>query len=124
MATTEALKTISMQAAADLSALQFTFVTTNNAGKAAAATAGVEVAGVLCNKPVADQAATIGVDGIAKVKAGAAVTAGAKVMSDGTGRAITAVATNHVAGIAMESAAAANEIIRVRIGTGVKGILA
>lgn len=126
MATTEAITTISLQAAADLSALQFTCVITNAAGKAAAAGAGANVTGVLLNKPVADQAGTIGVAGIVKVKAGAAVAAGAKVMCDATGRVITAVgaAGNHVVGVAMESSAAANEIIRVAISVGNKGILA
>lgn len=124
MATTEALKTISLQAAADLSALQFTFVVTNSAGKAAAAGAGSNATGVLLSKPVADQAGTIGIDGIAKVKAGAAFAAGVKLMVDASGRAITATTTNHVVAESMEAAAAAGEIVRVRISSGPKGILA
>lgn len=122
MATTENLTTISLQAAVDLSALQFTFVTVNSAGKAAAATSGVNVTGVLLNKPIADQAGCIGISGIVKVKAGAAVAAGVKVMSDAIGRAVLATATNHVAGVTLEGAAAPGEIIRVLI-SGLKPIL-
>lgn len=118
MATTEAITTVSLVAAADLSALQFTAVVANSAGKIAAATIGANCVGILISKPVTDQAGTVVTDGIAKIKAGAAVTAGAKVMADATGRAVTAVGggTNHVLGVAMESAAAAGEIIRVLVG--------
>ncbi len=123
MATTEALKTISLNAAADLSALQFTFVTTNAAGKCAAAGAGANATGVLMNKPLADHAATIGTNGIVKVKAGAAFTAGVKLMVDATGRAITATGGNHVAAMSMESASAANELVRVMISSGPKAVL-
>lgn len=48
-----------------------------------------------------------------KVTAGAAVAQGAAVMTDATGRAITATATNRVQGIALTAAAAAGEQIDV-----------
>jgi hypothetical protein len=53
---------------------------------------------------------------IAKVKAGAAVTLGAQVQSDSTGRAIDHVSGVGVvtAGIALDAAAAADDIIRIQ----------
>lgn len=54
--------------------------------------------------------------GITKVMAGAAITAGAKVASDASGRAITYVeAVNNLCqGIAIDAAAAAGDIIRIQ----------
>jgi len=125
MASDEAVKQVSMVAAADLSALKLTFVVQNTAGKIAAAGAGVNVFGVLYSNPVADQAGTVAIGGVVKVKAGAAIAnAGVKVMCDATGRAVTATATNHVAGESMEAAAAAGEVIRIRLTDGTKSILA
>lgn len=53
---------------------------------------------------------------IVKVEAGAAVARGATLASDASGRAITAVsgAGNFTAGIAMEAASAAGEVIEVQ----------
>jgi hypothetical protein len=53
---------------------------------------------------------------IAKIEAGAAVAINAKVASDATGRAITAVsgAGNYRGGIALDAASAAGEIIRIQ----------
>jgi hypothetical protein len=48
-----------------------------------------------------------------EVTAGAAVAAGALVMSDATGRAITATATNKIHGQALTAAAAAGEVITI-----------
>jgi hypothetical protein len=48
-----------------------------------------------------------------EITAGAAVAAGALVMSDATGRAITATATNSVHGKALTAAAAADEVITI-----------
>jgi hypothetical protein len=54
--------------------------------------------------------------GRAIVEAGAAVAVGAKVTTDNQGRAVTAVATNHVLGICEKASANAGEEITVRLG--------
>jgi hypothetical protein len=60
--------------------------------------------------------------GIAYVTAGAAITLGALVTSDATGRAVAAApatgVNNRTIGIAMEAAAAAGDIIRVLLSPG------
>lgn len=58
-------------------------------------------------------------DGIVIVEAGAAITFNTKLTSDGTGRAVTAVATNEVIGIALEAATAAGDLIRMLIRPGI-----
>ncbi len=133
MATHSNLKCISLAAAGDLSAVQFycmkisaaDTVTTND-------TAGGPVIGVLQNKPsAAGQAAEVAYDGVVKVVAGAAVTAGAFVKSLANGKIDDAVAStvdtsdagaasdpvvgSHVLGIALDAAAADGDIIRVLI---------
>ncbi len=108
----------SLDAAGDLSAEQHTFMLCDANGRAAQAGAGVDVVGALQNDPSAlGEAANIMATGISKVVAGAAVAAGAQVMSDSTGRAITATGTGaFVAGVALEAAANADEIIAVLLG--------
>lgn len=71
--------------------------------------------GVLQNKPQADgDAATVGIFGISKVEAGAAIAAGALVGFDSVGRAVTASGTATPAcGIAIHSIAAAGELVPV-----------
>ena len=109
----------SLQASADLSAEQFTFMVADANGEAAQAGAGVDAIGVLQNDPAAQgEAANLQAFGVSKVVAGAAVAAGAQVMSDATGRAITATATNNVVGVALEAAANADEIIAVLVSPG------
>lgn len=102
-----------LTAAADLSALQYRFVVVNASGDIAQSTASGDVAGVLQNKPTLGEAAQVMTDGVSKVVAGAAVAAGAKVMSNASGQAITATATNKAVGMALAAAAAAGEIIPV-----------
>ena len=78
-------------AAGDLSSDQFKFMTLATGTAALNTTAGAFVDGVLQDAPsVAGRAAAVAYDGITKVKAGAVVAIGAKIMSDATGRAITA----------------------------------
>lgn len=55
--------------------------------------------------------------GVSKVKAGASVTVGDKLMSNASGLAITATATNSVVGYALSSGSA-NEIIEMIVGGG------
>lgn len=106
-----------LPAAADLSASQFCFVDADNTAagsRAALVGAGARAIGVLQNKPnAAGIAATIFTSGVSKVKAGAAVTAGANVKADASGRAILANAGSYALGIALASAGGANELIPV-----------
>lgn len=66
------------------------------------------VYGVLQNTPMAGEACDVGILGLSKVVAGAAIVAGAYLMVDSSGRAITWVsaAGNYKFGIAVEAAGA------------------
>lgn len=100
-----------------LSASQFRFVQmdTGLAGAVArAATAGQRgLVGVIQDKPtlVGDPCLVVG-GGITKVEAGVALTKGCAVMTDASGRAITAAASaaNHIYGYALEAASAAGSL--------------
>lgn len=50
-----------------------------------------------------------------KAAAGAAVSAGAALMTDSSGRLITATSTNHRVGVALEAASAAGQLITVSL---------
>ncbi len=122
---------ISLVAAADLSASQYRFVKVDANGKAALAAAGENAIGVLQDKPVAGQTATVRLYGISKVMAGAAIAKGAAVASDANGKAKTAVSArtdtsdagaandpligSYAVGIALQAAAADGEIIPVAL---------
>ncbi len=117
---------ITLTAGADLSAAQYCFVKANANGQAVLAAAGEPVIGVLQNKPANGQVAQVRIYGVTKVVAGGAVAKGALVASDAAGKAKTAVVTtantttgaltgSHVAGIALQSAAASGEIIPVAL---------
>lgn len=89
-------------AAADLSAAQFKAVVIDSAGKVALpGVAGAVVDGVLQDKPLAGQSASVCVSGVSKIEAGATVAPGDLVAIDATNRAVTAVATNHAFGRAL-----------------------
>jgi predicted RecA/RadA family phage recombinase len=99
--------------AADYRAGQYRATVLNGSGLGAVPGAGVRVYGVVQNKPNVGQAGTVMTSGISKMEAGAAVAAGAKVMTDASGRAITATATNFVIGTAREAAGAAGVYLPV-----------
>lgn len=87
-----------------------------NGGVWRAATAGQQfLIGVLQDKPALGDACTVQYNGITKWEAGVAITKGAKVVSDATGRAITGAATasHYCYGVALEAASAAGSIIAV-----------
>ena len=80
-----------LTASGDLSADQFKFMKITAAGVALNTTNGGFCDGVLQDKPeAADRAACVASSGVSKVKAGAAFAKGARLMSDATGRAVTA----------------------------------
>ena len=111
--------TITLTAAADLSALQYCFVklTAGNTVNACAATTDKPI-GVLLNKPGANQAATILIAGVTQVKSSGVIAFGASIGVEGaaTSRAVTAAtpSANPCVGTALE-AAAANEIFSASI---------
>jgi hypothetical protein len=115
MAVDQAVTTITIEAGADLSALQYRFIELDGTLPSGA---GGEAHGVNYGKADASgKAVTLAVAGVVKVEAGAAVTAMDKVQSDATGRAITAASGDHVLGTALTAAAGAGEIIEVLLGS-------
>lgn len=107
---------ITRLAAADYSATteQYKIVRASSATQVTTTTAATQIPlGVLQNRPASGQAAEVRVNSGSTTKcvAGAAITAGAEVMSDASGRAITATTTNEVVGIALTAAANAGELI-------------
>ena len=73
--------------------------------------------GVLQKAPAAGQAADVGIAGITKIVAGAAITAGQELMADVNGRAVPQTATNRKIGQALESASGASVVIAMLIYT-------
>jgi len=99
-------------AGADLSGSQFLAVNLDGGGGAVLAGAGEKILGVLQNKPVSGEAATITILGMTKAITGAAVTAGAPVEVDANGKFIDQSAGITV-GIARTGSSGADEIISV-----------
>lgn len=105
-------------ASADLSSHQFKFMDIGATGAALNTSAGAMCDGVLQNKPDAlGKAASVAYSGVSKVVAGAAITAGARVMSSAAGKAVTATATNIGLGTALEAATADGDLIAVLLDT-------
>lgn len=100
-------------AAADLSALQYTFVTLDSTGGVVAATANAAANGVLYNAPTSGQAAWVADKGQVQVYASAAIAKGAEVAVATGGKAKTAVATNVIVGRAITAASAANTFVTI-----------
>lgn len=116
MATTESMTCLSLNASADLSTHQFKFVKVSGSNAVTIVAASTDVAlGVLQNKAASGQPAQVAIAGRTKVIAGAAVAAGAHVMPNASGLAVTATATNRARGIALTAAANANELIDVAL---------
>lgn len=116
MSTTQAVTTITVPANA--ASTQFLVGAINATGRYAVNTvSGAHCDGVCANKPLLqDDATELQVAGLVKATAGAAITPGAEVMADGTGKLITATTTNEVFGIYKGAAACANgDIIQVLV---------
>ena len=108
---------LSLAAGADLSAKQYTFVKMSGTGVISAAAATDVVVGVLQNAPTSGKTAEVAISGVTKLKASAAISAGALVGTTSTGLAVAVVAgtdtTKYVFGQAITAAGAANDIITV-----------
>lgn len=121
MSTQEIVKSITLEAGADLSTKQYLFVNQATDGQVdPAGTQGIDVLGVLQNKPdAAGKAAEVAVLGVSKVVAGGVINPGAKVMTDNTGKAVAATGTNVVVGVHVGKAASASgDIIPVLLKQG------
>ena len=105
-----------LPAAADLSANQYFIVKVDSSGSAALAGDGQPAIGVLQNEPdAAGKAASIRFAGISKVVAGAAVSAGAQVAPNASGKAVTAATGKNILGIALAAASGDGVIIPVAL---------
>ncbi len=114
----EALKTISIEASGDLSSDQYKFMEVDANGQIAlVGTLGGESIGVLQDKPAAiDRVGSVGIDGVTKVIASAAIAAGADIVSTALGLAVTHSADGQIImGTAMEAATAADDVIAMAI---------
>jgi hypothetical protein len=105
------VRAVTLPAAADLSASQHRIVTIDANGAASLATATSLGIGVLQNKPVAAQAASVAYSGVTKVVAGGTIAAGARVTSDANAAAIAATTGgDSVIGLALASAVAGDKV--------------
>lgn len=109
---------VSFVAAADLSALQYTFVKLDSNGAVVAVAAATDIPiGVLQNAPKSGQTAEVAVVGGTKLKASAAITLPALVGTTATGTAVKLAAgtdtTKYILGQADTAAGGANELISV-----------
>jgi hypothetical protein len=109
----EKIQCISLTADGDQSSNQYKFLKGDTTGVALQDSAGGACIGVLQNKPTDAKIAEVGIMGVSKVTAGAAVSLWDNVQSDGAGRAITAASGDYSQGIALEAATAAGQIIAV-----------
>lgn len=118
MAQQEQIQCYSVDAAADLSAKQFTFVKATTSGTVdTITTTGNDALGVLQNKPTSGQAATVAYAGKVKVIAGATVTAGDLIQSDTAGKAITAATSGHFILGRARTGGVAGALIEVFLGS-------
>jgi len=125
MATTDALRTITLTAGADLSSGQYKIVQLSAANTVTLATASTQtILGVLVNAPGSGEAAEVAIEGVAKVIADGSVAVGDLITADSNSVATSvtqadADSTDAFAktlGIALEADAAANAYIRVLLG--------
>jgi hypothetical protein len=119
MAIEERLELVSAETGADLSADSnvYKVVKFNTDGKVVAVAAITDVpAGVLYDTAKADRVVPLAVGGIAKVKAGATIAAGALVATKADGTLQTAVATQYVIGVARWGGVS-GDVISVHLST-------
>lgn len=110
----EKVTTINAEAGQDLSAKQYHFGTIAADGQVDPTGAGLLADGVIYdNVAAAGRALALVIDGVAKVKAGAAITRGDLVAADSAGKAVTAAQTNQILGKALKAASGDGSIIPV-----------
>lgn len=104
MAYEQNLLTVSLPVNQSFASLQFTFVAVNSSGNLIPPSG----AGVYCDGVIQDDnpnsgivASSVGIFGISKVVSAGTVTAGDLVMTDSSGRAVTATSSNHILGRAL-----------------------
>ncbi len=103
-------------ASSDLSAAQFLFVKIDGESTVGLAGAGESIIGVLQNKPLSGNAASVATaTSTSKIVAGAAVVAGADVTPNAAGKAVTAISGDYIAGQCITGAANADEFISVKL---------
>jgi len=114
---------LSFKAAADLSALQYTFVKLDaNGNVVACSAAGEKSVGVLQNKPKNGETALVRPVGLSKIVASAAIAAGDYIATTAAGQAKTALRlvaasgnASNVMGMATRAAAGAGVVIQADI---------
>ncbi len=105
-----------LTASADLSALQYRFVTMSGADTVNVSGVSESAIGVLQNKPTSGQAANVAAVGsVSKITASAAIAAGVNIATAANGKAVTAGAGVDVVGQAIEAAGADNDIISMLV---------
>jgi len=119
---------VTFTAGEDLSAVRYSPVALNADGNVVACAAGADAIGFLQNKPGNGEAAVVRVAGITKAVANGAISVGSKVDAAGAGK-VRAQAGTHttdtttgdvtasfnILGVALEAAAADNDVITVLI---------
>lgn len=106
---------ITLKAAADLRTFQYRVMRVSAAETCNVSSDATDSAacGILQNKPNTNQGATIMRQGITKVEAGAAITAGDHCTYDGSGKAITIASGDMSIGQALQTAGADADIIEI-----------
>lgn len=113
MAFSQALQCLSIPVSADMTNKQF-YIVKGSTTSVTLCTAGVQPIGVCVDTPAASgRPGNIAISGVCKVVAGAAITAGAYVASDSSGKAVTAASADFALGIARSAAAADGDVISV-----------
>jgi hypothetical protein len=114
-------RSITLPAGSALSGAQYKFVSISASGNVntVAASGGLQVDGVLYNKPKSGRAACVVVAGVAKVISGGVVAMGAEVATDSGGLAVAAASggLQTVAGRALSASTGANTVISVLLGS-------
>jgi len=104
-----------VDAAADLSAKQY-YIVIQSSGQVNLSTSAGAGGNVLKNKPESGEAAELAVLGTSKVIAGAAISEGAYVTNNTSGKAVaTTTSTHKVIGKALEAATADGDIIEIEL---------
>jgi hypothetical protein len=105
---------LTLEAAGDLSGQQYRFVKMSGTQCTVATGATDKTVGVLQNRPdAATRAATVLVSGVTKAVAGAAITAGAVLYIDASGRVTSTQASNTAVGVALSTVSNVGDLVTV-----------